>query len=239
MEERLQKYLAECGLASRRKCEELILQGKVKVNNQIVTELGVKVNPEKDIVKFEDKEVKPTSKMVYILLNKPIGYVTTADDQFGRDTVLDLVKVKERIVPVGRLDMYTSGALILTNDGDFVYKVTHPKHEIEKTYTVTVKGIIKNEEVEQLRKGVKIDDYITKPAKVKILKTDIEKNISRLEIVIHEGKNRQVRKMCESVGRKVLALHRSKIGKIGVKDIELGKWRYLKDREIQELLKNK
>jgi len=199
MEERLQKYLAECGVASRRKCEELILQGKVKVNNQIVTELGVKVNPEKDIVKFEDKEVKPTSKMVYILLNKPIGYVTTADDQFGRDTVLDLVKVKERIVPVGRLDMYTSGALILTNDGDFVYKVTHPKHEIEKTYTVTVKGIIKNEEVEQLRKGVKIDDYITKPAKVKILKTDIEKNISRLEIVIHEGKNRQVRKMCESV----------------------------------------
>ncbi len=239
MEERLQKYLAECGVASRRKCEELILQGKVKVNNQIVTELGVKVNPEKDIVKFEDKEVKPTSKMVYILLNKPIGYVTTADDQFGRDTVLDLVKVKERIVPVGRLDMYTSGALILTNDGDFVYKVTHPKHEIEKTYTVTVKGIIKNEEVEQLRKGVKIDDYITKPAKVKILKTDTEKNISRLEIVIHEGKNRQVRKMCESVGRKVLALHRSKIGKIGVKDIELGKWRYLKDREIQELLKNK
>ncbi len=239
MEERLQKYLAECGVASRRKCEELILQGKVKVNNQIVTELGVKVNLEKDIVKFEDKEIKPTSKMVYILLNKPIGYVTTADDQFGRDTVLDLVKVKERIVPVGRLDMYTSGALILTNDGDFVYKVTHPKHEIEKTYTVTVKGIIKNEEVEQLRKGVKIDDYITKPAKVKILKTDIEKNISRLEIVIHEGKNRQVRKMCESVGRKVLALHRSKIGKIGVKDIELGKWRYLKDREIQELLKNK
>ena len=227
MEERLQKYLAECGVASRRKCEELILQGKVKVNNQIVTELGVKVNLEKDIVKFEDKEIKPTSKMVYILLNKPIGYVTTADDQFGRDTVLDLVKVKERIVPVGRLDMYTSGALILTNDGDFVYKVTHPKHEIEKTYTVTVKGIIKNEEVEQLRKGVKI------------LKTDIEKNISRLEIVIHEGKNRQVRKMCESVGRKVLALHRSKIGKIGVKDIELGKWRYLKDREIQELLKNK
>ena len=226
MEERLQKYLAECGVASRRKCEELILQGKVKVNNQIVTELGVKVNLEKDIVKFEDKEIKPTSKMVYILLNKPIGYVTTADDQFGRDTVLDLVKVKERIVPVGRLDMYTSGALILTNDGDFVYKVTHPKHEIEKTYTVTVKGIIKNEEVELLRKGVKIDDYITKPAKVKILKTDIEKNISRLEIVIHEGKNRQVRKMCESVGRKVLALHRSKIGKIGVKDIELGKWTY-------------
>ena len=237
MEERLQKYLANSGVASRRKCEELILQGKVEVNGKVVTELGTKINPEEDIVKFNGKEVKQVEKMVYILLNKPIGYVTTADDQFGRETVLDLVKVKERIVPVGRLDMYTSGALILTNDGDFVYKVTHPKHEIEKTYTVTVNGIIQNSEVEQLRKGVKIDDYITKPAKVKILKTDIEKDISRLEITIHEGKNRQVRKMCEAVNRKVLALHRSKIGGIGVKDIELGKWRYLRENEIQKLVK--
>ena len=150
--------------------------------------------------------------------------------------MLDLVKVRERVVPVGRLDMYTSGALILTNDGDFVYKVTHPKHEITKTYTVTIKGIIKNEEVEQLRKGVKIDDYTTRPAKVKILKTDEEKDISRLEITIHEGKNRQVRRMCESVGRRVIALHRSKIGNIGVKDIELGKWRYLKDFEVKTLI---
>ena len=237
MEERLQKYLANSGVASRRKCEELILQGKVEVNGKVVTELGTKINPEEDIVKFNGKEVKQVEKMVYILLNKPIGYVTTADDQFGRETVLDLVKVKERIVPVGRLDMYTSGALILTNDGDFVYKVTHPKHEIEKTYTVTVKGIVQNSEVEQLRKGVKIDDYTTKPAKFKILKTDTEKDISRLEITIHEGKNRQVRKMCEAVNRKVLALHRSKIGGIGVKDIELGKWRYLRENEIQKLVK--
>ena len=130
--------------------------------------------------------------------------------------------------------MYTSGALILTNDGDFVYKVTHPKHEIEKTYTVTIKGIIQNDEVEKLRKGVKIEDYTTKPARVKILKTDKEKNISRLEIIIHEGKNRQVRKMCEAIGKKVIALHRSKIGTIGVKDLELGKWRYLSSKEIQQ-----
>lgn len=239
MEERLQKYLANCGIASRRKCEEYILQGKVKVNGKIVTELGTKINPEKDIIQFENKIVKENKKYVYILLNKPIGYVTTVDDQFGRDTVLDLVKVRERIVPVGRLDMYTSGALILTNDGDFVYKVTHPKHEIEKTYTVTVKGIVQNDEVEKLRKGVQIEDYTTKPAKVKILKTDTEKDISRLEITIHEGKNRQVRKMCESVGRKVLALHRSKIGKIGVKDLELGKWRYLQPKEVEELLQLK
>ena len=238
MEERLQKYLAQCGVASRRKCEELILQGRVQVNGVTVTELGTKINPEKDKIKFDGKDIKQSQKLVYILLNKPIGYVTTADDQFGRDTVLDLVKVKERIVPVGRLDMYTSGALILTNDGDFVYQVTHPKHEIEKTYTVTIKGIVQNSEVEQLRNGIKIDDYITKPARVKILKTDTEKDISRLEITIHEGKNRQVRKMCEAVGRKVLALHRSKIGGIGVKDIELGKWRYLTANEVQQILKN-
>ena len=236
MEERLQKYLAECGIASRRKCEEYIIQGKVQVNGKTITELGVKVNPEKDKITFEGKNVKQEERKVYILLNKPIGYVTTSDEQFGRDKVLDLVKVRERVVPVGRLDMYTSGALILTNDGDFVYKETHPKHEIRKTYTVTVKGIIKNEEVEQLRKGVKIDDYTTRPAKVKILKTDEEKDISRLEITIHEGKNRQVRRMCESVGRRVIALHRSKIGNIGVKDIELGKWRYLKDFEVKTLI---
>ena len=239
MQERLQKFLAECGVASRRKCEEYILQEKVQVNGQTVTELGIKINPEDDEITFDGNKVKPEEKKIYILLNKPIGYVTTSDEQFGRDKVLDLVKVKERIVPVGRPDMYTSGALILTNDGDFVYKVTHPKHEITKTYTVTVKGIIKNEEVEQLRKGVKIDDYTTKPAKVKILKTDDEKNISRLEITIHEGKNRQVRRMCESIGRKVLALHRSKIGNIGVKDIELGKWRYLKDYEVNMLINTK
>ena len=128
--------------------------------------------------------------------------------------------------------MYTSGALILTNDGDFVYKFTHPKYEINKTYTVTIKGIIKKEEVEKLQKGIKIENYITRPAKVKILKIDEEKNQSRLEITIHEGKNRQVRKMCEAISHKVLALHRSKIGNIEVKNLPLGKWRYLKKAEL-------
>ena len=218
---RLQKYLAEAGIASRRKAEELIINGKVVVNGKVIKELGTKINPNIDKVTFDGKEVKLEQEYVYILLNKPIGYVTTASDQFGRDTVLDLVKTNKRLVPVGRLDMYTSGALILTNDGDFVYKVTHPKHEIEKTYTVTIKGIVNNEAVEQLRSGVKVEDYITKPAKVKILKTDEEKNQSRLEITIHEGKNRQVRKMCEAIGYRVLALHRSKIAGIGVKDIPL------------------
>ena len=233
---RLQKFLANSGIASRRKCEEIILEGKVSVNGQIVKELGTKVNPTVDKIEYCGKQVSISNKFVYILLNKPIGYVTTAKDQFNRDSVLDLVKVKERIVPVGRLDMYTSGALILTNDGDFVYKVTHPKHEITKTYTVTVRGIIENEAVEKLKNGVEIEEYKTRPAKVKILKTDEEKNISRLEITIHEGKNRQVRKMCEAVGSKVVALHRSKIGDIGVKDLKLGTWRYLKDFEVKKIL---
>ena len=233
MEEvRLQKYLANCGIASRRKAEELIVNGKISINGKVVTELGTRINPSVDKVLYNGKEVKLEDEHVYILLNKPIGYVTTAKEQFGRDSVMDLVKVKERVVPVGRLDMYTSGALILTNDGDFVYQLTHPKHEVEKTYTVTIKGIVKNEEVEKLRKGVKIEDYITKEAKVKILKTDKEKNQSRLEITIHEGKNRQIRKMCEAIGHKVLALHRSKIAGIGVKELGLGKWRYLSKEEV-------
>ena len=235
--ERLQKFLANAGVASRRKCEELISEGKVKVNGNVVTELGTKIEPEKDVVEYNGQVIKENEKKVYILLNKPIGYVTTSHDQFNRDTVLDLVKVKERVVPVGRLDMYTSGALILSNDGDFVYKVTHPKHEITKTYTVTLKGIVTDEEVQKLREGVQIEDYITRPAKVKILKTDIEKKQSRLEITIHEGKNRQVRKMCEAVGRKVLALHRSKIGNLGVKDLKIGTWRYLSENEKNNLIR--
>lgn len=233
---RLQKYLAEAGIGSRRKCEEYIEQGKVKVNGNIAA-LGTKVDPEKDKVEFEEKEINKIEENIYILLNKPIGYVTTVNDQFGRDKVLDLIKVKQRIVPVGRLDMYTSGALLLSNDGEFIYKITHPKHEIDKKYTVTVKGIITDQEVEKLRNGVEIEDYITKPAKVKILKIDEEKNISRLAITIHEGKNRQVRKMCEAIGKKVQALHRSKIGNIDVKDLKIGTWRYLKPKEIEQLIK--
>ena len=239
MEEiRLQKFLAECGIASRRKCEELILEGRVEVNHQKVTTLGTKVNPERDIVCFDGKEIRiPKREYVYILLNKPIGYVTTVEDQFNRECVLDLVKVKERIVPVGRLDMYTSGALILTNDGEFVYQITHPKHEITKTYTVTVKGIINENDIEKLKKGVELDTgYITKPSEARIMKIDKEKEVSRVEITIHEGKNRQVRKMCEAIGKKVLALHRSKIGNISVKDLKIGQWRYLKKEEIDKIL---
>lgn len=237
-EVRLQKYLAECGIASRRKCEEFITEGLVKVNGHIA-ELGTKVKPNVDKVEYDGRVIKLVEKdYTYILLNKPIGVVTTAEDQFQRETVLDLVKVKQRVVPVGRLDMYTSGALILTDDGDFIYKVTHPKHEINKTYTVTLVGEVTDEEIEKLRAGVTIDEcYLTKPAKVKILKIDSEKKISRVEITIHEGKNRQVRKMCEAVGRKVIALHRSKIGNLGVKDLKLGTWRYMTKKEVEGILR--
>ena len=242
MEERLQKFLARSGIASRRKSEELITSGRIKVNGQVVTELGIKINPEIDIVEYNGKQIKEENKKIYILLNKPIGYVTTVKDQFKRDTVMELVKgVKERIVPVGRLDMYTSGALLLSNDGDFINKVTHPKHEIEKTYNATIVGKVTKEDVEKLTKGVEIQDdletYVTKPAKVKILKIDEEKNLSRIEITIHEGKNREVRRMCVAIGKKVIALHRTQIGNIDVKDLQLGKWRYLTEKEIQNLIK--
>lgn len=203
MEERLQKYLAEAGIASRRKCEEYIVEGRVKVNNETTTQLGVKINPDIDEIKFDNKLVTNLKRdYTYILLNKPIEYVTTVKDQFGRQTVLDLVKTNKRLVPVGRLDMYTSGALILTDDGEFVYKVTHPKHEITKTYTVTLKGLITPEEVKKLESGVDIGDFVTTKARVKILKIDQEQNKSRLEITVHEGKNRQIRRMCESVRKK-------------------------------------
>lgn len=222
MEIRLQKYMADLGIASRRKCEEYILEGKVKVNGKVVDTLGTKVDEEKDKVEFLGKLLKNKNEnKTYILLNKPIDYVTTVKDQFDRKTVLDLVKTNKRLVPVGRLDMYTSGALILTDDGDFVYKVTHPKHNINKTYVVTLKGEVSNEEIENLSNGIKIEDYITSNAKVKKINYNEEKNQTRLSITIHEGKNRQVRKMCEAIGKKVLALHRSKIGDIEVKNLKI------------------
>lgn len=235
---RLQKFLAEAGIASRRKCEEYISQGKVKLNGKVVLEQGVKVNPKKDIVEFLGKKVNQSDKKyTYILLNKPIDYVTTVKDQFKRKTVLDLVKTNKRLVPVGRLDMYTSGALILTDDGEFVYKITHPKYEITKTYTVTLIGIPTDEEINTLREGVDIGGFTTSKAKVRKIKEDIEENKSRLEIVIHEGKNKEVRKMCEAIGKKVLALHRTKIGTISVRELPIGSWRYLTKKEIESLTK--
>lgn len=237
-EVRLQKFLADNGIASRRKAEQLILDGRVKVNGSVINQLGSKINPHKDKVEVDEKEVKINKEKVYILLNKPIGYVTTVDDQFNRDTVMDLLKnVKERVVPVGRLDMYTSGALLLSNDGEFVNIITHPSHEIEKTYNVTVRGKITDQDMKELQNGVDIGGYTTKPAKTKILKIDENKNISRFQIKIHEGKNRQIRRMCKAINKPVLALHRAGIGNINVKDLRLGQYRYLSRKEIEDLIK--
>ena len=235
---RLQKFLADSGIASRRKCEKIILEGRVKVNTKVVTELGSKVNPYKDFIEVDGKVLKRQEDKIYILLNKPIGYVTTVRDQFKRPTVMDLLKdIQTRIVPVGRLDMYTSGALILSNDGEFINKITHPSHEVDKTYNVTIKGKINQEEIEQLKKGVDIGDYVTKPAKVKILKIDENKNISRIQITIHEGKNRQIRRMCKAINKSVIGLHRAAIGNITVKNLKLGEYRSLNNKEIEDLLK--
>ncbi|MDO6354454.1 MULTISPECIES: pseudouridine synthase [unclassified Caloramator] len=228
--ERIQKYIARCGVTSRRKAEELIKQGKVKVNGELIKDI-ILVDPERDIVEVNGKIIKPEEKKVYIMLNKPIGYVTTVKDEKGRRTVLDLIDVKERIYPVGRLDYDTSGLLILTNDGDFAYKLMHPSKEVDKVYIAEVEGIPTEKELEMFRNGLKIEDYITSKAKIEILKI-IDKN-ALVRIVIHEGKNRQVRKMCEKIGHKVLKLKRVQIGKIKLGSLEVGKWRYLKKEEIE------
>lgn len=235
-EERLQKFLANAGVASRRQCEQYILEGKVKVNEKVVTTLGTKVTSD-DIVRFNNKVVEPVIKKeyVYIMLNKPLGYVTTVSDEQGRKTVLDLVKLDKRIVPVGRLDMYTSGLLLLTNDGDMVFELTHPKHEVSKTYEVSIDKDITDEELEILRNPMNIEGYITKGAMVKIVERRPEKVI--LHITISEGRNRQVRKMIEQIGHRVLYLKRIAIGSLRMDNLGLGKWRYLNSNDIKKIYK--
>lgn len=233
---RINKYIAFCGIASRRKAEELILNKRVKVNDVIVTELSYQVNDKDDIVKVDDVIIKKEEKLVYVLINKPEGYITTVKDQFDRPSVLDLISdITERIYPIGRLDYETSGLLILTNDGDLTYKLTHPKHEIDKTYIARVKGKPSKMEMENFRNGLRIEDYITSKAKIKILKYDETKDISILEIKIHEGKNRQVRKMCKAINHPVLKLRRKAMGKIEIGDLKIGKYRYLTENEINYL----
>ncbi len=233
---RINKYIALCGVASRRKAEELILAGRVTVNDEVMTELSYEVDEENDIVKVDDKLIKEENKLVYILLNKPEGYITTVKDQFDRPSVLDLVSdIKERVYPIGRLDYETSGLLLLTNDGDLTYKLTHPKHEVDKTYVARVKGKLTKEEIERFKTGLKIEDYTTAPAKLKVIKYDEQKDSSLLEIKIHEGKNRQVRKMCKAINHPVLRLRRSAMGKIKIGDCEIGKYRYLTEDEIKYL----
>lgn len=236
MEYRLQKYLADAGIASRRKAEDLILDGEVKVNGKVVIELGTKVNPDRDKVYFKGELVKIKKKKIYILLNKPAGYISAAKDQFDNPSVLHLVdSVKERLFPVGRLDKDTTGALLLTNDGAFSYHLTHPKHEVSKTYVAEVVGRPTDEEMRLFMKGVYIDGKKTYPAKIRIMK-ETKKN-SIVEIIIHEGRNRQVKKMCEEIGHKVVTLQRTAIGNLNVEGIKEGSWRYLTPKEVERLMR--
>lgn len=230
---RLQKFLATCGVASRRKSEELINSGRVKVNDTIITEMGFKVNPNIDKVYVDNKKVALEERKVYIMLNKPTGYVTTVSEQFNRKKVTDLVNVPYRIFPVGRLDYNTSGLLILTNDGELTYRLTHPKFKVEKVYIAKIKGIPTKEELNAFESGLKIENYITAPAKIKILK-ELNGN-SIVEVTIREGKNRQVRKMCDAIGHSVLELKRIKMGRIHLGNLEIGNWRYFTEREIAYL----
>ncbi|WP_251859544.1 pseudouridine synthase [Clostridium sp. Marseille-Q2269] len=230
MEERLQKYMASCGVASRRKCEDIILEGRVEVNGFKIKELGKKVVLEKDIIKVDGKIIKPEENKIYILLNKPKGYVCTVKDEKHRKTILDLVNVKERVYPIGRLDMDTSGIIILTNDGQIYNKIIHPKFEKIKTYKALVKGIVKKENIELFKKGIDIGDYITAPSKLEIIKTN--ESTSEIIIKIHEGKNRQVRRMCSTIGHPVIDLDRVSIGNISKGNLKLGQWRYLTKKEI-------
>ncbi|WDV48229.1 pseudouridine synthase [Clostridiaceae bacterium M8S5] len=230
---RLQKYLALCGIASRRKSEQLIIDGKVKVNGETVTTLGTKINPQTDKVSVNNKDIIYEEK-VYIMLNKPEKYITSASDQFDRPTVLDLIDlIEKRIYPVGRLDYNTSGLLLLTNDGQLTYKLTHPKHNIWKKYIAKVKGIPTEQEMKKFKTGLKIDNYTTSKAKIKIIETK-EKN-SVLEIQIKEGRNRQVRKMCEAINHPVKKLKRVSVGDIHIGNLELGEWRFLTDKELRYL----
>ena len=232
--ERLQKYLAHAGIASRRKCEELISAGMVKVNGEVIREMGTKVVPGRDKIEVAGKPVENEEEKVYFLLNKPKGYVTTIRDPQGRPKVTDLLKdIKQRVYPVGRLDFETRGLLLLTNDGEMTYALTHPKHEIGKTYAVLVLGVPSADKVKRFAKGLRLSDGVTAPAGVRILKK--MGGNALLQIIIHEGRNRQIRRMCETIGHPVLDLQRTAIGFLQIEGLEEGKHRPLKNEEIKKL----
>ena len=229
---RLQKFLAEANVASRRKSEEIILEGRVKVNGEVIKSLGTKVESEKDVVFVDNKEVKIEENLIYVILNKPLNCVTTVKDQFGRKSVLDYVsEIKERIYPVGRLDYDTSGLLILTNDGELTFKLTHPKHYVEKTYIARVDKLPKEKELERFRNGLLIDGKMTSKAKIRV----IDKKSFILEIKIYEGRNRQVRKMCAEIGANVKELKRIKIGNLELGNLKSGQYRKLNESEVKYL----
>jgi 23S rRNA pseudouridine2605 synthase len=233
--ERLQKIMAQAGIASRRKCEEFIVAGRVKVNGVTVRELGYKADPACDDIEVDGKKIT-LEKHVYFLLNKPTGYITSVTDPQGRKTVLDLMKpVKERIYPVGRLDYDTSGLLLLTNDGELANHIMHPRHELNKVYEASVKGKIEEKALVQLRQGIMLEDGMTAPAEAVRLSYDERSGTSSIRLTIHEGRNRQVRRMCEAVGHPVVALKRVRLAFLTLEGVAEGKYRPLTPEEVARL----
>lgn len=230
---RLQKHLSECGIASRRKAEELIAAGKVKINGHIA-EIGAKVDPKRDKVTVRGKAVVPVNEKVYIMLNKPRGFVTTMSDELGRKTVSDLVAdAGNRIFPVGRLDRDSEGLLIMTNDGDFANKLTHPSSHVNKTYRVTVKGVAEEEQLLRMKEGIVLDGRKTLPCDCFVAERKPDRTV--LIFVLNEGRNRQIRRMCEEVGLEVLRLKRTEIAGVKLGMLSQGKWRPLNEREMRRL----
>lgn len=231
---RLQKFMADCEIASRRKSEEYIEQGFVKVNGQRA-KLGDKVNPKKDVVTFKGKKLRAQSTVRYIMLNKPRGFITTMSDEMDRKCVAQLVEdVGERVYPVGRLDRESEGLLLLTNDGEFANLMTHPTHHVPKTYRVTVRPDITEEQITKMTTGLMLDGRMTAPADVRVIKK--EENRVVLEIVLYEGRNRQIRKMCEELGLEVARLKRIAVGSVKLGMLQQGKWRDLTELEVSKLM---
>ena len=231
---RLQKYLALCGVASRRKSEELIKAGKVKINGAVVTEMGIEVK-DGDRVTFEGKPVRPEKKKRYIMLNKPAGAVTTTNDPEGRPTVLSYIDdITERIYPIGRLDYDTEGLLLLTNDGELANRLTHPRYNIEKVYIATIKGSVSQADVQKINDGIELPDgYKAKPAKARVLYSGDKRTI--VEVIVHEGHNRIVRQMFEALEKNIASLKRERIGNISMGGLTTGRWRHLSPGEIKYL----
>ncbi|MDD4801411.1 MAG: pseudouridine synthase [Syntrophomonas sp.] len=230
---RLAKYLAQAGIASRRQAEEIIRMGRVKLNGLIVTELATRVNPKTDHIELDDRIVE-LQQHIYILLNKPPGYISAVNDPWGRPTVLELVKdINKRIYPVGRLDYDTEGLLLLTNDGEFTNLMIHPRYKIEKKYAACVAGKIENTALRTLQNGVYLEDGMTAPAQIHLLSRDDKS--SRIELLIHEGRKRQVKRMCAAIGHPVISLKRVAFGFLTLKGVELGNYRYLQENEVHRL----
>ena len=231
---RLQKYLAMCGIASRRSAEKVILEGRVAVNGEIITEMGVQVDENSDTVTVDGLIIHPEEEKHYLAYNKPIGEVTTVSDPEGRATVMDkFLDYPVRLFPVGRLDYDSEGLLLLTNDGDMMNRVLHPSHEVIKTYWTKVSNHVSQEEIRALRKGVMVDGKLTSPASVRLIRENTFDTV--LLIGIHEGRNRQVRKMAEAIGHKVVSLRRVGFGPVSLGDLPTGMWRPLTKEEIFSL----